>query len=181
MTRQPRIYYAASLFNEAEREFNRQVVAMIHDLGYSTWFPQEDVGVLTEIMDELGMTLDEVRDHIFRLNIKEVQEADMVVFVLDGRVPDEGACIEAGIAWAMRKPIFGLKTDIRSGEPGGNNIMIDGIVASTAGSIDELRELLEPVHTMVDLTGDEPVVAIHHGDSDAVEMATDRVPPGTDQ
>ena len=162
MTRQPRVYYAASLFNEAEREFNRRVVAMIHDLGYSTWFPQEDVGLLTDLMEENNMTLPEVREHIFQLNIKEVQEADMVVFVLDGRVPDEGACIEAGIAWAMNKPIFGLKTDIRSGEPGGNNIMIDGIISRVAESIDELRALLEPVHTVVDITGADPVVTISH-------------------
>ena len=160
MTRQPRVYYAASLFNEAEREFNRRVVAMIHDLGYSTWFPQEDVGVLTDLMEETGMTLPEVRDYIFDLNIREVQAADLVVFVLDGRVPDEGACIEAGIAWALEKPIYGLKTDIRNGEPGGNNIMIDGIVTQTVGSLDELRDLLDPVHTVVDLTGDEPKVTI---------------------
>lgn len=177
MTRQPRIYYAASLFNEAERAFNREVVAMIHELGYSTWFPQEDVGLLTDLMDELGMTLDEVREHIFDLNIKEVQGADAVVFVLDGRVPDEGACIEAGIAWAMRKPIFGLKTDIRSGEPGGNNIMIDGIVGRVAGSISDLRELLEPVHTVVDLTGDEPIVTISHGTPLAQDKTAETGPP----
>ena len=90
MTSQLRVYYAASLFNEAEREFNRRVVDMIHGLGYSTWFPQEDVGVLTDLMDERGMSLPEVRDYIFELNIKEVQAADIVVFVLDGRVPLPG-------------------------------------------------------------------------------------------
>jgi nucleoside 2-deoxyribosyltransferase len=177
MTRQPRVYYAASLFNEAEREFNRRVVGMIHDLGYSTWFPQEDVGLLTDLMDELDMTLEEVRDHIFRLNIKEVQDADLVVFVLDGRVPDEGACIEAGIAWAMNKPIIGLKTDIRDGEPGGNNIMIDGIVSQVAGSVDELREMLEPVHTLVDLTGAEPVVTINHGSDEVIPTVREEAQP----
>jgi nucleoside 2-deoxyribosyltransferase len=125
------------------------------------------------------MTLDEVREHIFQLNIKEVQEADMVVFVLDGRVPDEGACIEAGIAWAMRKPIYGLKTDIRGGEPGGNNIMIDGIVNEIAESIDELRDLLEPVHTLIDLTGEEPSVTITHGIPQHVESRSEPTPPGT--
>lgn len=179
MTRQPRVYYAASLFNEAEREFNRLVVAMIHDLGYSTWFPQEDVGLLTDLMDELNMTLQEVREHIFSLNIKEVQAADLVVFVLDGRVPDEGACIEAGIAWAMDKPIIALKTDIRDVEPGGNNIMIDGIVSQVAGSIDELRDLLDPVHTLVDLTGEDPVVTITHGSPGVVTAPSDKAIPPT--
>jgi nucleoside 2-deoxyribosyltransferase len=164
MTRQPRVYYAASLFNEAEREFNRKVVSMIHDLGYSTWFPQEDVGLLTDFVDKDGMTLEEARSHIFNLNIREVQACDLVVFCLDGRVPDEGACIEAGIAWGMDKRIVALKTDFRDGEPGGNNIMIDGIVAELANTLDELRELLITEDVLVDLTGDEPVVVVRGTD-----------------
>ena len=164
MTRQPRVYYAASLFNEAEREFNRKVVSMIHDLGYSTWFPQEDVGLLTDFIEKDGMTLEQARTHIFELNIREVQACDLVVFCLDGRVPDEGACIEAGIAWGMDKRVVALKTDFRDGEPGGNNIMIDGIVAEVANTLDELRELLITEDVLVDLTGDEPVVVVRGTD-----------------
>jgi nucleoside 2-deoxyribosyltransferase len=160
MTRQPRVYYASSLFNEAEREFNRRVVEMIQGLGYSTWFPQEDVGLLTDFIEKDGMTLEEARTHIFSLNIREVQECDLVVFCLDGRVPDEGACIEAGIAWGMNKRIIGLKTDFRNGEPGGNNIMIDGIVAELAGTLDDLRDLLAGDNILIDLTGEDPVVVM---------------------
>lgn len=170
MAHQQRVYYAASLFNEAEREFNRKVVSMIHDLGYSTWFPQEDVGLLTDFIERDGMTLAEAREHIFRLNIREVKAADFVVFVLDGRVPDEGACIEAGIAWGMKKRVVGLKTDFRDGEPGGNNIMIDGIVTDVAGSIEELRNLLA-TETTVDLTGEDPVVSIRHRTGQPAEVA----------
>ncbi|MCP4964776.1 MAG: hypothetical protein GY926_06035 [bacterium] len=175
MPSERRVYYAASLFNEGEREFNRQVVEMIHDLGYSTWFPQEDVGLLSNFVENDGMTLEEARDHIFRLNIREVQAADLVVFCLDGRVPDEGACIEAGIAWGMSKRVIGLKTDFRDGEPGGNNIMIDGIVTDVAGSIEELRALLS-VDTMVDLTGSDPVVTVRPRAKQTVEIQTDVVP-----
>jgi hypothetical protein len=153
------VYYAASLFNEGEREFNRRVVQMIHGLGYSTWFPQEDAGMLEDYIHEDGMTLEEARMYIFSLNIEEVKGCDLMVFCLDGRVPDEGAAIEAGIAWGMNKRIVGLKTDIRDGEPGGNNIMIDGIVEGVAGSIDELRELLSQESLLIDLRGDEPVVS----------------------
>ncbi|MCP3996005.1 MAG: hypothetical protein GY722_13230 [bacterium] len=177
MTRQPRVYYAASLFNEAERDYNRKVVAMIQELGYSTWFPQEDVGLLTDFVDKDGMTLDEARTHIFDLNIREVQAADLLVFCLDGRVPDEGACIEAGIAWAMNKRVIALKTDFRSGEPGGNNIMIDGIVAEVAESIDELRNLLDRENLIVDLTGPDPVVSLR-SDIEAKTSAPEGVPPG---
>jgi len=175
MTSQQRVYYAASLFNEAERDFNRKVVSMIHGLGYSTWFPQEDVGLLSDMIDKDGMTLEEARNHIFRLNIREVKAADLVVFVLDGRVPDEGACIEAGIAWGMNKRVIALKTDFRDGEPGGNNIMIDGIVTDVAGSIDELRSLLA-VDTMVDLTGEDPVVTVRPKKDIPVERPIDVAP-----
>lgn len=177
MTRQPRIYYAASLFNEAEREFNRKVVAMIHDLGYSTWFPQEDVGLLTDFIEKDGMTLEQARTHIFDLNIEEVQRADLVVFCLDGRVPDEGACIEAGIAWGMNKRIVALKTDFRDGEPGGNNIMIDGIVAEVANSIDQLRDMLDPENMVVDLTGAEPTITFRHLTPSEAASPSEVVPP----
>ena len=179
MARQPRVYYAASLFNEAEREFNRKVVAMIQDLGYSTWFPQEDVGLLTDFIEKDGMTLEEARTHIFNLNIGEVKAADLVVFCVDGRVPDEGACIEAGIAWGMNKRIIVLKTDFRDGEPGGNNIMIDGIAAEHAGSIDELRSILLSQNVLIDLTGEEPVV-IMRGVGTAPDAPSESVPPGGD-
>ena len=175
MTRQPRIYYAASLASEAERDFNRRVVGMIHDLGYSTWFPQEDAGLLTEYIEEDGMTLEEGRQYIFDLNIREVQACDMMVLCLDGRVPDEGACIEAGIAWGMHKRIIALKTDFREGEPGGNNIMIDGIVAEVASSVDQLRDMLNPENTIVDLTGPDPVVSFRHLTDTSVESPTESV------
>jgi len=179
MTRRLRVYFAASLFNEGERAINRQVEEMINELGYSTWFPQEDVGLLTDFIEKDGMSLAEAREHIFRLNIKEVQEADTVVFVLDGRVPDEGACIETGIAWGLNKRIIGLKTDFRDGEPGGNNILTDGIGSEMAGSIDELRQMLEPTRILVDLTGVEPVVTVQHGAEDAPAMAPDSTSPTT--
>ena len=165
MTRQPRVYYAASLFNEGERDFNLKVISMIRELGYSTWFPQEDVGLLSKFIENDGMTLEQARRHIFDLNIREVQAADLVVFCLDGRVPDEGACIEAGIAWGLDKRIVALKTDFRDGEPGGNNIMIDGIVAEVADSVDRLRELLDPENILIDLTGETPVVTLRNAAS----------------
>lgn len=176
MRHQPRVYYAASLFNEAEREFNRNVVSMIQELGYSTWFPQEDVGLLTDFVEKDGMTLEEARTHIFDLNIRAVRACDLVVFCLDGRVPDEGACIEAGIAWGMGKRVISLKTDFRDGEPGGNNLMIDGIVAERAGSIDELRTLLARQNVLIDLTGENPVVVMK-GTSIAEEIHSQAAPP----
>ncbi len=149
--RPPRAYFAAGLFNQAERAFNLEVKAVLDELGYETWFPQEDAGFLEDYIDK-GMSLEEARHEIFKLNLKAVDEADVLLFLLDGRVPDEGACIEAGVAFGRGKSCIGLKTDFRSVEWGTNNLMIDGILDyRVAGDLDELRELLTKERTVVDL------------------------------
>jgi len=158
--RSPRAYYAAGLFNEGERTFNSRVKAMLDELGFETWFPQEDAGFLEDYMDQ-GMTLAQARHHIFEMNRTAVERADVLIFNLDGRVPDEGACIEAGYAHGRGIRCIGLQTDFRAVEPGGNNLMIDGILDyQVAGSIDALREMLDTVEVEIDLTADEPAVTV---------------------
>jgi deoxyadenosine/deoxycytidine kinase/nucleoside 2-deoxyribosyltransferase len=160
--RRPRAYYAAGLFNEAERAFNLRVKAMLDELGYEVWFPQEDAGFLEDYMDQ-GMTLAEARHQIFTMNKLAVAQSDVLIFNLDGRVPDEGACVEAGYAHGLGIRCIGLQTDFRAVEPGGNNLMLDGILAyQVASSIDQLREMLDTFQVEVDLTGDEPAVTVHH-------------------
>ncbi len=158
--RRPRAYYAAGLFNEAERSFNLRVKAMLDDLGYETWFPQEDAGFLEDYMDQ-GMTLAQARHEIFRMNRDAVRRADVLIFNLDGRVPDEGACVEAGIAYGSGIRCIGLQTDFRAVEPGGNNLMLDGILNyELANDIDALRDMLDAIRVEIDLTTDEPLVTI---------------------
>jgi deoxyadenosine/deoxycytidine kinase len=142
-THKPKIYYASSLFNEGERTFNLRVKAVLDGLGFETWFPQEDAGFLERYMEQ-GMSLEEARQAIFRMNLAAVEESDVLLFNLDGRVPDEGACIEAGIAYGRGKRCIGLQTDFRAVEPGGNNLMIDGVVRyEIAGNLDDLKSMLK--------------------------------------
>jgi len=155
--RRPKAYYAAGLFNQAERAFNLEVKAILDDLGYETWFPQEDAGLLDDYIAE-GMSLDEARHKIFKMNLKAVEEADLLLFLLDGRVPDEGACVEAGLAYGRGKRCIGLKTDFRNVEGGGNNLMIDGILDyRIAGNLDELRKLLNEERVVVDLRNTDDI------------------------
>lgn len=41
-------------------------------------------------------------------------KADIVFINIDGRAPDEGACVELGMAYAAGKRCYGFKTDTRS-------------------------------------------------------------------
>jgi nucleoside 2-deoxyribosyltransferase len=63
------------------------------------------------------MTPEEWRRTTFHLNKSCVLEADVFVFVLDGRIPDEGACVDLGVAYCQKEPqgkeklLVGLYTD----------------------------------------------------------------------
>ncbi len=48
------------------------------------------------------------------LDASEVKKADILFMNIDGRVPDEGACVELGIAFGCGKRCYGFITDTRS-------------------------------------------------------------------
>jgi hypothetical protein len=79
----------------------------------------------------------------FLKDIKEIRKCDILVIVLDGRVPDEGACLELGYAFALGKKCIGLKTDSRSLHYGVDNPMIMGCIKNrVANSIEDLLNIL---------------------------------------
>jgi len=106
-----RIYFAAPLFSEGEKEYNLKIVTVLESYGYEVFLPQRD-GFLAP--DLANLTEEEKIKVIFEKDRDEVLKADILFFLLDGRVPDEGACVELGIAYANGKRCYGLKSDARS-------------------------------------------------------------------
>ena len=83
---------------------------------------------------------------IFQKDKEEVLKADILFMVLDGRIPDEGACVELGIAYASGKRCYGIKCDARSIELGMDlNPMISGCFSKLFYNLDseELIKSLE--------------------------------------
>ena len=83
---------------------------------------------------------------IFQKDKDEVLKADILFMVLDGRIPDEGACVELGIAYACGKRCYGIKGDARSIELGMDlNPMIGGCFSKLFYNLDgeELIKSLE--------------------------------------
>jgi deoxyadenosine/deoxycytidine kinase/nucleoside 2-deoxyribosyltransferase len=147
----PLAYCAAGPFDRDERSFAASVKAVLDDLGYETRFPQENAGSIKSNMAR-GMTLAEARHEVFEKNLRAVEDSDVLVFLLDGRVPDEGTCIEAGVAFGRGKRCIGLKTDASSVDPADNNLMIDGVLDyQIARDLDELRAMLAAERTVIDL------------------------------
>jgi nucleoside 2-deoxyribosyltransferase len=71
------------------------------------------------------MSPEERRHAMFEFDRSRILDADVFLFVLDGRVPDEGACVELGIAYCQKylqngeKILVGLHTDTRAAFIGG--------------------------------------------------------------
>lgn len=113
------IYLAGPLFSEAERTFNDGLTGRLERLGFDVFLPQRD-GVEREKPPYDTMPPEERRQAMFDLDEAKVREADVFLFVLDGRVPDEGACVELGIAHThrrltgARRLLVGLHTDDRA-------------------------------------------------------------------
>jgi nucleoside 2-deoxyribosyltransferase len=143
------VYLAAPLFSQAEREFNRRLTERLEERGLAVFLPQRD-GVESGRPPYDAMSNEQVAQAIFSGDRDKVLEADIFLFVLDGRVPDEGACVELGIAYGQRhllkhdKLIIGLHTDIRGAFLGEKlNAMVQGPFDSVVENEDELISAIE--------------------------------------
>ena len=145
-----KIYFAAPLFSEAEREFNVKVTKELRDEGFDVFLPQEH-SEISEIPDT-----DEKRRRLlngfFSNDIEAIDRSDVLLIVLDGRVPDEGACFELGYAYARGKICVGLKTDSRVSEMGTDNAMIVGSLGDNiAKDSESLTTMLKSIKAITEL------------------------------
>ena len=132
-----KIYLAAPLFNEMERARNLKFSNILEANGFRVYLPQRDGGLFYELINN-GYTYQEARKHIFNEDIKAVYDSDVILCLLDGRVPDEGMCIELGIAFAKGKICLGYKTDQRGQDKFGDNIILDGTLSNVFSRKEEL-------------------------------------------
>lgn len=143
------IYFAAPLFSQAECHFNENLTEKLETLGYQVFLPQRD-GVERNKAPYDKMTKEERRLAMFQMDTTKIMESDVFLFVLDGRVPDEGACVELGIAYTHRKLqhpnkfLIGLHTDTRSAFIGSKlNPMIRVPLEYVAPTESRLLQVLE--------------------------------------
>lgn len=137
-----KIYIAAPLFSEMERKFNLEVRNFLHKCGFDAYLPQLDGGLCSDLIKK-GVPEKEARKIIFMKNLEAIKNSNIFLFILDGRVPDEGACVELGIAFTLKKLCIGFKTDTRTLVYGKDNLIITGILGDKiARNFTELREIL---------------------------------------
>ncbi|AGI47932.1 Nucleoside 2-deoxyribosyltransferase [Thermoplasmatales archaeon BRNA1] len=138
-----RIYLAGPLFCTSELEYNLKLRLILKEEGFDLVLPQDnsgsiDVGKMSDQSFAKETALD-----IFSDDLALLGSCDALLLNIDGRVPDEGACVELGYAYAKGMPCFGIKTDIRTAEYGIDNMMIVGALGGNiARSVPELVRML---------------------------------------
>lgn len=99
-----RVYWANSFFSEADRRFNARCVRRLRNAGYEVFNPQESKYNELVTTDAAAITKGDMR---------AIRKAAVLVACIDQESIDPGVACEVGFAYALRKPIIGLFTDIR--------------------------------------------------------------------
>lgn len=132
-----KVYIAGPLFNDGEKRFNERVDAVIRECGHETYLPQRDGGIIAEMPDTVnGMSK---YAYVFNADLEHLKACDLFLFVMDGRVPDEGASFAMGYAYAHGKRCAAYKTDARSASNGEDNLMLRQSAETILQNEEELR------------------------------------------
>ncbi len=124
-----KIYFAAPLFTQAERIWNRMLkkaiekIAKAQGLKIRILFPQD---IAEKILSDNRYSEEHKKDllHDDLLFVK-VGNADIVMAILDGADSDSGTSGEFIAAKILQKKTIGIRTDFRgSGEDKGLNLML---------------------------------------------------------
>ena len=134
------IYLAGPLFSLAERRFNEEFAKGLERsiVPSMVILPQDHAAKVGEATGFAEL--------MYSFALDAINHSDVVVAILDGADSDSGTCIEIGYAKAKGKTIIGVRTDFRTGEDQGLNLMVSNICShlivrlSTSVALEELAE-----------------------------------------
>jgi nucleoside 2-deoxyribosyltransferase len=116
-----KIYLSAPLFTQVQRRWNRMLARALEKriTGSQVILPQDF---------KFGQSYNDPQDfpRIFRACMEGLEEADVMVAVLDGPDVDSGTAMEIGVAYARGMPIIGVRTDYRENQDRGVNLVVAG-------------------------------------------------------
>lgn len=95
-----RIYWAAPLHNEEDRERNLKFANMLRARGHLVYMPQEH-GLWEDFPDPKA-----ARPHLFKLDLEAMQVADCCIAYAGDRAPSEGMLWEMGYMTGIAKPVY---------------------------------------------------------------------------
>lgn len=109
-----KIYFASPLFTEMEQDYNKRVVKLMKSFYGSrldVYLPQDN-----EAINDKSGYADSIA--IAQGDNAYLEEADILVAVLDGQTIDVGVAAEIGYFYSTGKPILAIYSDSRQGTHG---------------------------------------------------------------
>jgi nucleoside 2-deoxyribosyltransferase/predicted secreted protein len=129
------VYLAAPLFSEAERAYNLSIAGHLRNNFFDVYLPQE-------AGDDSPARNKEEQVRIFSENLKALENADIIVAIIDGADADSGTAWEMGYAYAHNKPVIAVRTDFRkAGMHEQVNLMLEQSSTVVTSREDLMREL----------------------------------------
>ena len=84
------------------------------------------------------------QERLFLLNKKALEDADIIVAIIDGADADSGTAWEMGYAFATGKPVIALRTDFRRV---GHHEQVNLMLEQSAKVVGSTEELLAALHS----------------------------------
>lgn len=128
-----KVYLAAPLFSESERDYNKKLADILSGYAICTHLPQEcaDTCHSRDVF---------IQNEIFAKNVEALDNADVVVAVIDGADADSGTSWEIGYAYAKGKKIISLRTDFRRV---GNNESVNLMLEQSSEVVYDIPSLIK--------------------------------------
>jgi len=138
------VYWANSIFGEADRSFNSRCVELLRSHGHLVTSPQENTFNLS--------SAEPTAAQIFSGDTSQIRSCDVLVACIDQETIDAGVACEIGIAWALGKRIVGLYTDFRRNRTGRfsmyKNPYVIGCIEDRGVIVSTLLELLDELASL---------------------------------
>jgi len=159
------VYCSGPLFCPEEIAGMTAIATVLEQAGFGTFVPHRDglerfvMGLInTPLNNNILGARDTINAAIFALDCFQIiRRCDYFVLNMNGRVPDEGAVAEAGIAFAAGKPLVIYKNDRRSVFRGVDNSMITGLsIIKPVNDIRKLPEALRHAERKMNISGALP-------------------------
>ena len=158
-----RLYLAGPMFSDGDKSEQSRLADALTAKGFECHVPQRDGIEVAAVMALLndpslhGDTMLEplvlqrcvawVTRAVVALDVFQVTEAcQCTVLNIDGRVPDEGAIVEATLAWSVGRPVVPYQTTTIS-ELGGNNNPMIGVISTWGAIAADAAEAVAAVET----------------------------------
>lgn len=126
-----KVYLAGPLFSEAEQMFNRALAGDLSRHFFDVYLPQE-VGDTSHTRDKCEHRA------IFSRHVRALDEADIVLAVVDGADADSGTSWEMGYAYAKGKTVVSLRTDFRRA---GHHELVNLMLEESSAVVTERSDL----------------------------------------